>query len=163
VIVVGQPGSSAAVQELVDAGVTWVETENVRDALNVISSAKLVVSVDTGLMHLALNQQVPVVAIWVDQPGSFHFMRNDEHCFSLLSARCRPECVRGALDMKLNEIVDFKEWQQMFVWDCPFPETERCMSSITVDTVWQKTRQALQLSARRVGRAPVTGIGGHDN
>src|SRR5271168_4188118 len=58
VLMVGQPDRNEIVRELVSAGVDWIETPTVQDAIDVVSSAATVVSIDTGLMHIAVQQGV---------------------------------------------------------------------------------------------------------
>jgi len=51
------------IKSLVDAGVPHIETPSIEQAINLISSAQSVVAVDTGLMHIAVQQGVKTVAI----------------------------------------------------------------------------------------------------
>jgi Glycosyltransferase family 9 (heptosyltransferase) len=52
VIMIGEPDSSQAVNELL-SHLTWLPTPEIAFAVDVISSAQAVVAVDTGLMHIS--------------------------------------------------------------------------------------------------------------
>jgi len=155
VFVLGQPERFRSVRRLLEMGLPWLQTPSVRDLLNAISSARAVISIDTGPMHMALQQLIPTVAMFVNQPGSFHYMRTVEHCYPILSAPCRPECVQATFDMKLNEVTEFKQWEHLFAWECPFESEKPCMNGITVDMVLEKTKIALKRGKSTCGSAVV--------
>jgi hypothetical protein len=145
ITVVGQPEQSQAVQELLDEGLDWTPTPTLRDALDVVSSARAVVSVDTGLMHLALQQNVPVAAMWINNPGSLNYLRTVRHCFPVVSPRCSPECVSEELDKHLNLVTEWTEWCGYDSWQCHAAPASRCMNNVSVDSVWQQALKALNM------------------
>jgi hypothetical protein len=63
-IMLGSADASPEITELVDLGIEHIATPELQDAINLISSSKAVVSVDTGLMHIAVQQGIKTVAIF---------------------------------------------------------------------------------------------------
>ena len=62
-VMIGELDRSKDTRDLVETGLPHIETPKIQDAINAISSARAVVSVDTGLMHVAVQQGVKTVAI----------------------------------------------------------------------------------------------------
>jgi Glycosyltransferase family 9 (heptosyltransferase) len=144
VAVVGQPHRSIAVSELIEGGLSWLVTATLSDALDVVSSARAVVSIDTGLLHLALQQLVPSVGIWINNPGSLNYSRTVHHCFPLISPRCSPSCVSEELDKNLNLVTEFGEWRGYDSWMCHASQRDRCMNNVSVDSVWEQFQRAIE-------------------
>src|SRR4029453_3493130 len=67
-VMVGEPNNSNEVCELAQAGMSWVPTPTLAQALDVLSSSRAVVGVDTGLTHLAVHQGQPTVAVFRQNP-----------------------------------------------------------------------------------------------
>jgi hypothetical protein len=63
-LMLGSVEHSRQTQELVELGIPHLATEDLQEAINLLANAKAVVSVDTGLMHLAVQQGVRTVAIF---------------------------------------------------------------------------------------------------
>lgn len=147
--VVGQPDVSEQTRELLDGGLEWIPTSTLLDALEVISSAKAIVSVDTGLMHLALHQGIPASVIWIDNPSTICFFRRAENCFSAMSPRCAPECIEQELGIPSNLTLAWSDPITGPSRICLAPEAEKCVSNISVDAVFSMLNLALDLSKRR--------------
>ena len=148
--VLGQPQTSTQVKELVESGLPFLPTPTIKDALDVVSSARAMVSVDTGLMHMALQQLVPCAAIWINNPGSLNYMRTVKHCFPVVSPRCSSACVSEELDKNLNLVTEFKEWQGYDSWMCHAQSKDRCMNNVSIDSVWRQTESALSLAQQTI-------------
>ena len=149
VAMAGQPQHSEAVAELLSSGVRLIETPAIADALDVVSSVSCVVSVDTGLMHLALQQLTPVAAIWINNPGSLNYLRTVKHCFPVVSPRCSKLCVSEELDKNLNLVTTFPQWEGYDSWSCHASDADRCMNNVSVDEVFEQTMKALSHAPKR--------------
>src|SRR5262249_12461649 len=99
-IVLGQPELCPDVAAIADGGVQFVATPRLREAINIISSCKLVISSDTGLMHLSVHQKKATVCIF-NQLTSIWF-RKYPHSYILTGDRCRPECLQTADDVDMQ-------------------------------------------------------------
>jgi hypothetical protein len=62
-LVLGLLDRSKDTKALVEAGLPHIETLSIEQAINLISGAKAAVSVDTGLMHIAVQQGIKTVAV----------------------------------------------------------------------------------------------------
>lgn len=131
VVVVGQPDSSRHVHELIETGLPWLRTAQLGDALDVISSCRGVVAVDTGLMHLAVHQGVKTTALFRPDPV---YLRSYPHVASITAESCDAECIKSSLSSAYNDVLQFKNWQHKS-WSCHRPPDKHCMTTISVDTV----------------------------
>jgi len=137
VVVVGKPEQSEIVGQLVDSELDYVETPTFRDAIDVISSAACVVAVDTGLMHLAVNQGVPTIGLF---RYNIMFSRDYRHVRTLVARMCDAACVEQEYSEVPNkmleyagEVVSYEYWG---TWRCAVAdEQERCMTSISPEVV----------------------------
>jgi len=133
IIVVGKPDESPAVQRLLSAGLEHFQTETAGSAIDVISSCAAVISVDTGLMHTAIQQGIPTYAFM--HPQNFH-TRSNANCFNFLAQQCPEKCLRdftpkaGYADSSGLE-VGLKFDQR----ECSLPIEENCMGVIRTDDV----------------------------
>lgn len=147
VVMIGQPEHSAEFAALLKAGgdaVRWVPTPTMRDALDVISSAQALASVDTGLMHLALHQGTPVAATWINNPASLTFLRRDKHCFPIVSPPCQSKCITDEMEQNMNLVTEWSEWRPYASWRCTAPAELRCMDNITVESFEQQIHNAIR-------------------
>jgi hypothetical protein len=132
VVVIGQPDRCQAVRELCESGLDWVETPTLGDAVDAISSSKLVIGVDTGLMHVAVQQGVRTVALYRSDPI---YLRQYPQVAALTANPCKPECVgmgSGSTAVRTDEAV------KRFAaggWVCKAAGYDRCMASITPEMV----------------------------
>lgn len=136
-ILLGEPQRSGIVADLIAIGIEHVQTPSIGDAIDVISSSAAVVSVDTGLMHIAVQQGIPTVALF----NSVHtYFREASHCRAVLAPDCADEC-RARFTGDPHFPVEYKQW----VWsDCEFDSCKaavRCMTRIPVDEVLEAFAQ----------------------
>jgi ADP-heptose:LPS heptosyltransferase len=138
IIVIGQPERCQAVRELCEKGLPWVETPTLAHAVDLISASRLVIGVDTGLMHAAVQQGIPTVALYRSNPI---YLREYSHVRALTARACQPECLgmgAGSTDIYTDEMVKkFKAGG----WNCE--AQERCMASITPDRVLESVKSLL--------------------
>jgi hypothetical protein len=133
VFMLGQPDYSMAVKELLESGVALIPTPEVEDAVDILSSARSVVSIDTGLMHVAIQQGTPTVSLFQDPI----FYRPALNNHALFSKHCEPVCVKSRMAARPESTTEYPEWS----WRtsdfkfCLVPEEERCINSIGVSEV----------------------------
>lgn len=129
--VVGQPQKSPEVQELLAAGLPWISTPFFSDAVNVVSSADAMISVDTGLMHLSVQQGKPTVAIFLERSI---FVRPERNCIPILAPDCVKECL-GWITAPPNPEVNFQHYNEQEFVPCSAAPGKRCLEQISVDQV----------------------------
>lgn len=100
VFMLGQPDLCNDVAALVSEGVRLLETPRLRDAVNAITSALFVVTVDTGFMHLAVNQLRPTISIF--NKMTLAWRRDYAHSFTMLGSDCSAECLSAAAEADRN-------------------------------------------------------------
>ena len=137
VAMLGEPERSAVVRDLVASGVKWQPTPDIQEAINIISSSQAVVSVDTGLMHVAVQQGIPTVAFFQGYPI---YYRNFPNCFPLFSKPCPSICLQDLEDAAPNEKIAYEgfKWFDGTFGSCLADPGTSCMESITPDMVWQE-------------------------
>jgi hypothetical protein len=128
---VGQPERSLEVRELVEAGVPWLPTPGLGEALDAISSSAAVVGVDTGLSHVAVQQGIPTVVLYTRLSV---FVRPYRHCFPLFAPDCGPACRDRFLCGAHNFHTVVAERTEPS-WSCCLPHGSSCMSKIGVEQV----------------------------
>lgn len=118
-----------AVAELLAAGVAGAEAPTVGDAVDWLSSPRVVVGVDTGFTHVAVQQGTPTVAIQQAEP---FFSRPWSHTRTISGERCDPECLRRAMAVAHHRRVQrpVEAWSP---WECA--AGGRCLSSISENAV----------------------------
>lgn len=134
VVLIGQPEASDQVIELLKAGLTLYQTETIADALDAVSSCFGVVSVDTGIMHLAVHQSTPTVGIYRHAPV---YVRERENFVAVAAGRaCAPGCYEmetgAAHHLKPAAGPSFKPVD----WPCQAIPSLQCMESIPPSTVF---------------------------
>lgn len=133
VIVLGRPSESPAVQRLIDDGIRWIETPSVGDSIDVISSSKAALAIDTGLMHVAVNQGIPTFSLL--HPGYFH-MRSASNCFKLTGQTCHPDCCRDLTPVKGFSAISNMNTEHKFDYrECTLPLSQNCMAQIKPEFV----------------------------
>ncbi len=135
----GKPSESPAVARLIDENMHWHETNNVAEAVDAISACKAVVSVDTGLMHLAVQQGVKTFALV--HPSNFHH-RSASHCVNFEAIDCPSSCNRDATlkpgFMAASKLsVEIKYDRK----ECPLPTSDNCMAQIKPCEVLNSMKQ----------------------
>ena len=149
-ILIGEPAKNDQVQDLLDAGIPWMSTPSLSEAINILSSAARVVAVDTGLMHLAVHQGVNTIAMF--RHNAF-FARDYSHVQNLFADPCDNKCHAQEYSHKPNGCVFYSSWdneQSNAFWAdmrCLSTSGKKCMSSITVASVLK----AIDRSVIRVG------------
>jgi len=129
VIVVGRPDESPSVKALLELGLPWIETATAGDAVDVVSSAAAVVSVDTGLMHVAVQQGLPVFTFI--HPGNFH-ERSAANCSNFYGVHCPPQCGRDTAVKEGTLASDALAVGLKFDHHlCRMPTEQNCMAGIT--------------------------------
>ncbi|MDX2107261.1 MAG: glycosyltransferase family 9 protein [Candidatus Melainabacteria bacterium] len=113
-IVIGQPDKSPEVLELLeytkDLGLAHVKTPTLKDAIDVISSASAVISVDTGLMHLSVQQQKPTIAMHLKRSI---FIRPENNCISIIAEDCIPECLTWTQNDGPSKSINFETYAEI--------------------------------------------------
>jgi hypothetical protein len=139
VAVLGQPERSEIVKDCLKAGLRHISTPTIVDALDVISSSKCVIAVDTGLMHLSVHQKIPTVSLF---RYNVMFQRDYAHVRSMVAPRCHQSCIDiefSAVPNKVVEFDSFKENENLTYWEtwkCTAEMWEdRCMAAISVESV----------------------------
>jgi hypothetical protein len=145
-MVIGEPDQSPVVRELLAAGLTWHPTPTIGEAIDALSSARAVVGVDTGAMHMAVQQLVPTVALF---RYNALFARQKAHVRSLLAPTCDRACLALEFASVGNKIVSYKgaensaqsetEKASEFYWEtwkCQTPPSEHCMTQISPQAVY---------------------------
>ncbi|MBX9720549.1 MAG: hypothetical protein K2X81_04050 [Candidatus Obscuribacterales bacterium] len=144
VVLIGEPRYNNQVAELMKAGLPWVPTQKLADALDAISSARGVVAVDTGLMHLAVHQGLNTVALFRENTM---FLRDYPNVKYIVAAPCVKECREKEFDFSPNSNTTFNEWSSDKIFEfwsnlsCQKGQDEGCMSLITVESVLELMQQ----------------------
>ncbi|MBU6454109.1 MAG: hypothetical protein KGS72_20180 [Cyanobacteria bacterium REEB67] len=152
--VIGEPDQSPIVKELLAAGLIWHPTPTIGEALDALSSVRAVVGVDTGAMHMAVQQLVPTVALF---RYNALFARQKAYVRSLLAPTCDRACLALEFASVGNKIVSYKtsdiqakseaEKTSEFYWEtwkCQMPPAQHCMTGISAEAVYENL---LQLSS----------------
>jgi ADP-heptose:LPS heptosyltransferase len=108
------------------------------DAVDVVTAARAVVGVDTGLTHLAAQQRTPTVTIC--RRASAVFFRAWPHTRLVLGDRCDDVCAAVESDYAYNARVDLRgfEWQPRV---CPVGG--RCLDAVSPDDVMRALTELL--------------------
>lgn len=153
-LVIGQKDKSEVVDQLCKNGVAHIETPDLESAVDVISSARMVVGVDTGLSHIAVNQGINTVMLF--RQNSI-FKRRFKHLISLSAPVCLEECLIREMQGDYNSLLEFREpdqfnkpnyWQS---WDCyQSDRAKRCMAQISVETVFAATKELIDREVKLI-------------
>ncbi|MBX9689854.1 MAG: hypothetical protein K2X27_24300 [Candidatus Obscuribacterales bacterium] len=138
IVLLGKANESPSVQRLIALGFEWLKTKDLAAAIDAISSCRAVVSVDTGLMHAAVQQGIPTYTFI--HPQNFH-QRSAKHCFNFFARNCPESCRR---DFSLKD--GFRAASELSVdlkfedRECILSANENCMGSITAESVFEKMK-----------------------
>jgi hypothetical protein len=107
------------------------------EAVDVLSSARAVVGVDSGLTHIAAQQLTPAVMICRANP--FYF-RSWPHTRVVAGAACADACIAVEADYAYNERVDLSgfQWQPRHC-----PADGRCLEGVQPADVMRALEQVL--------------------
>lgn len=133
--VIGQPHSSPAVAQLLAHGVPWLETESLTEALDVVSSCRAAIGIDTGLLHIAVQQGVPAVGIF--KKGAV-YVRPSVRFSHLEGLPCADICKTSALYHGNNHLTDLSGCSYS-PRQCSAAPGSRCMDGVAPDMVAEKT------------------------
>lgn len=125
-VMLGEPERAPVVASLKADGVPHHVTPSIQDAIDVLSSVRAVISVDTGLMHIAVQQGIPTVAIFNNVRT---YYREAPNCRPVFGPTCAPECTMQT-DAEFPYGVDYKEW---IWWEGKYDfcrAAEPCMTKI---------------------------------
>ena len=132
--VVGQPDYSGVVSELINFGVEWLPMPLLSDAIDVISSAKMVVSVDTGLLHISVHQGVETIGLYRQLPVYVRDFPNSKELISPIP------CAQACRDIEMDKAHHTKpKAGKDFVpadWACVAPIGKQCMDAISASQVF---------------------------
>jgi hypothetical protein len=146
-LLLGEPERSKIVAQLIDSGISHYATETVSAAIDAISSARLVVAVDTGLMHIAVQQGIATAAIFNNLNT---YMRPYANCHAIMAPRCQPECIAAVPDrVDLPVTYEWGWWDGKFEW-CRVEPEKYCMYQVTPQMVL-KTILGLKWPSALVG------------
>jgi hypothetical protein len=143
IVLLGQPESSPAVQELIGKGLNWVETRTVQEAIDAVSTARAVVGVDTGLTHIAVQQRVPTITLFRHDPV---FFRPYAYSKAVVAPACSPSCEVIKGQPQYHDVVSFRKWTPPVV-HCTIDEQQRCMTKITPQAVSEELRKLYQYTS----------------
>lgn len=151
VAVIGQAHNSPVVKDLLAHGLEHVGTPTLLDAVDAISSARAVVGVDTGLMHVAVTQGVPTVGLF---RYNVMFVRPYDH-FRLLSAPvCPSECLELEYGDVPNKVLSFDLWKEnalsyWLTWSCAMKnERQHCMWQIAPEAAVAALQELIEPAVR---------------
>ena len=107
------------------------------DVVDVLSAARAVVGVDTGLTHIAVQQGTPTITI--SRPGNV-YLRPWPHTRAVTGDPCDPACVEMEQEYAYNDRVDLRgfEWQPR---RCPVDG--RCLAAVQPEHVMNALEQVL--------------------
>lgn len=154
VLVLGQPQSSNLVQSVIKRGLYWLETPHLSDALDLISSSLAVIAVDTGLMHLAVHQNIPTIAIYRYRPV---YLRPYQHCYPVIAEPCHPRCIEAVGAGGRSQEMNFLNFSPT-VWNCFADSKERCLNKVYPNIVMDNFRQMEQKYFRGLANSTVVGF-----
>jgi hypothetical protein len=128
VTMVGRPDESPSVKALIERGLDWVKTPSAADAIDVVSSARAVVAVDTGMMHVAVQQGLPTFAFI--HPAYYH-QRSAANCFNFIGVQCPVECGRDTeLKAGITAADSLEVGLKFDHHVCRMPLSSNCMAGI---------------------------------
>lgn len=137
-VLIGEPDKSAQVRELIDFGIPYLPTPTLADAISAVSSCERVISVDTGLMHIAAHQGANTIALFRDDA---FFARELGHVQNLFAEPCVQECREQEFVYTPNSSLFYSAWENeksTAFWSqmrCRNGKSNTCMSSISVESV----------------------------
>jgi Glycosyltransferase family 9 (heptosyltransferase) len=126
-----------AVAEMSDTGIDAIRAPTPGDAVDLLTSCRAVVGIDTGLTHIAVQQGTPTVGIYRDRPVYF---RPWPHCRAVVGDRCDESCQSIELAYAYNTRVSSPEaaWQPR---SCPV--RARCLEKVRPADVMDALRELL--------------------
>ncbi len=139
--VLGQPDKSKACAELIDAGLPHYETATIQNALDVVSSSKGMVSVDTGLMHMSIQQKRPTVTLFLARAI---FDRHQQNCSVIRAPACVEACLKWVKAEPSNH-ANIPVFEEIAFFECLATSEKRCMNGVTVDDVMKSLSELIDI------------------
>jgi hypothetical protein len=126
---VGMVTRTGATPDMRETGIREIHAPSPGDAVDLLSSCRAVVGVDTGLTHIAVQQATPTVTICRDRPV---FYRPWPHCRAVIGDRCDDACISIERERAYNTRVSLRglEWQPQA---CPV--AGRCLDAVGPERV----------------------------
>ena len=110
VIMLGTLKYSEQLHELISAGIPHLETPHLQDAIDVIGSCDGVIAVDTGLMHIAVQQQIRTVVIFGECEV---YYRPSPFCFPIFTDKRISSLSSGAEYQTYQFSSTFDNWDYL--------------------------------------------------
>ncbi|PWU02213.1 MAG: hypothetical protein C5B53_01910 [Candidatus Melainabacteria bacterium] len=140
VLLLGEPDCSQATKELLPY-LPWVPTPKLSNALDVVASARAVVAVDTGLMHLAVHQGIPTIGLFRSHPI---YWRDYPNSFAVTARPCDARCLIESLKVAYNTVTTFTEFN-FRSWRCQVSPDESCMANLPHEKVFAVAQSKQEL------------------
>jgi Glycosyltransferase family 9 (heptosyltransferase) len=123
--------------EMAATGIPEVVAPTPGDAVDVLSSCRAVVGVDTGLTHVAVQQGTPTLTIC--RHGSV-YVRPWSHCRVLRGAPCTAECAAAEAAYAYNDSVSLRGFERQ-AWTCP--SRMSCLEHAGVELAVERLQELL--------------------
>lgn len=141
-VMIGRPRDLFPMRRLIKDGLKWHVPASLDEALDFISSAHAVISVDTGLMHLSIQQSRTTIGIYKHSPL---YLREFPHSFPVIAKEpCFGACYKEQMKATGGLLPGEQPAFRMRDWDCINPESG-CMASIGPESVLKAVRTALSV------------------
>jgi len=141
VAILGELNQSRAVEELIAAGLPHLLTNTIDDAIDILSNCLVVAAVDTGLMHIAVQQGTPT-CVFI-HPQNIHH-RSAANCFIFEGQKCPAHCQPKFVEKPDYAAASLMNVQLKFNRQyCTLSDQENCMAAIAPDAVLAKLRQQI--------------------
>jgi hypothetical protein len=126
---VGMVTRTRAAPEMRATGIEEIRAPSLGDAVDLLSSCRAVVGVDTGLTHIAVQQATPTVTICRDRPV---FFRAWPHSRAVIGDRCDNACLSIERERAYNSRVSLLGLE----WEPPIcPVAGRCLDPVGSEQV----------------------------
>lgn len=142
-LMLGQPDCSREVAALVEAGIPWLPTASVAEAIDILSNCLAVVGVDTGLTHVAVQQKRPTVGLYRDKSI---YVRNYPNCAPLYAPECHAECITRSCGCANNISTSLANVIPR-TWTCAMTDQQSCMSQIAPTQVLESLHTMLEINS----------------
>lgn len=145
-VVLGQPERSKEVKNLLNQGLNFYPSQDLGQAVDILSSVRATVSIDTGLMHLSVQQGTPTIGLF---RANNLFCRPYLNFQSLVAGSCPAQCQKLEFATAVPPQLEFKDWSNLDntlpwqSWQCQAEAQDHCMSSISWQAVLEKLKPFL--------------------
>jgi len=136
-IAVMQITRSGCAPPMSSTGIPELPVPTLGEAVDVLTSCRGVIGVDTGLTHIAAQQGTPTVLVC--RPASVYF-RPWDHCRVVRGTPCTQECARLEAAYAYNDRVSLRDFRPA-ARDCP--SGTPCMSAASAEEATALLREVL--------------------